>query len=600
MMHRNALPADAANRIDKGNIRSLKSLWKYMRPYRLAMLGAGLALIITSSAVLGLGGALKYLVDKGLSSGDPALLDNAFTMLLAVTIILACASYARFYLVSWVGERTIADMRRELYSHVIRLDIPYFETTRIGEILSRITTDTTLLQSVVGSTVSVALRNSLMAIGGIVLLLITSATLAEYVFFMLPLVVLPIILLGRKVRGLSRETQNRIADVSANAEETLSAIRTIQALSLEGEESQKFADAVNVALNTALSRVRTRSFLTALVILLVFGAVVSVLWIGGRDVMAGRITPGELSSFLFYSVVVAGSIGALSEVVGDLQRAAGAAERMIELLQEKPVITSPPDPLPLPQPVTGRIDFDNITFRYPSRPATASLDRFNLSIAPGETVALVGPSGAGKSTVLQLLLRFYDPTEGSVKLEGIDLRRLSLQELRRQMGMVPQDPVIFSVNAMDNIRCGNVSASDEEVKSAAEAAAAREFIEALPQGFNTFLGEKGVRLSGGQRQRIAIARAIVRNPRILLLDEATSALDSENETLVQKALEKLMRDRTTLVIAHRLSTVLKADRIIVMNEGRIEATGTHTELLTSSPLYKRHAELQFDLSKNAA
>ncbi len=579
----------------KGEVKNLLPLLSYLRPYRRQIAGAAVAIIFTSSAVLALGGGLRYLIDEGLSKGDMHLLDRAFVLLLGATLLLALASYARFYLVAWIGERTVADIRNDVYRRLVGMHIGFFETTRTGELLSRLTTDTTLLQAVLGGTVSIALRNLLLLMGGFLLLLVTSAQLTGYVLLMLPLVVVPIILLSRRVRTHARDAQSRVADVSAHAEESLGAIRTVQALALEPYDRQRFAQHVDAALEAALGRIRTRAALTAIVIALVFGAIVTVLWLGGKDVLAGRITAGELSAFVFYSVVVAGAVGAISEVWADLQRAAGAAERLAELMEVKAEIISPLPPLRAggEKVEGGRVRFDHVTFFYPTRSDRPVIDDFTLEVQEGQTVALVGPSGAGKTTIFQLLLRFYDPIRGTITLGDTDLRELPLVELRRQIGLVPQEPVIFSGTARENIRLGNMEAGDTEVVHAAAAASALEFLEKLPQGLDTPLGEKGVRLSGGQRQRIAIARAVIRNPRLLLLDEATSALDSENEFLIQQALEKLMRGRTTFVIAHRLSTIMRADRILLLNQGKIEAIGTHNELLAQSPLYARLAELQF-------
>lgn len=577
----------------KGNIKSLRRIRHFLKPYRMQIALALVALAFTSTAVLGMGSAIRYLVDEGLNKGNTHFLDKAFLVLLGVTALLAVATYARFYLFSWIGEKVVADVRNALFQHIVRMHVGFFETTRTGDLLSRITTDTTLLQNVVGSSVSIALRNMVLFSGGVVMLLITSPKLTGYVALIVPLVVIPIIMIGRQVRALSRDTQARVADINAHAEESISLIRSLQALSLEKKESTAFAGHVRASLTTAVERIRMRARLTALVISLVFGAIVTVLWIGGHDVLNGSLSGGALSSFIFYAVLVASSIGAISEVVAELQRAAGATERMMELLALTPVIAAPEDPISLPESVQGRIAFEHINFTYPARPDRPALTDFSLEIAPGETVALVGPSGAGKTTLFQLLLRFYDPDSGTVRVDGVPVYRLDPSALRNHIGVVPQDPVIFSASAFDNIHAGNLHASEEEVRAAAHYAACLEFIEKLPDGFHTHLGEKGVQLSGGQKQRLAIARAMVRNPKILLLDEATSALDAENEFLVQSAINRSLAGRTTLVIAHRLATVKKADRIIVMEEGRIEAIGTHQSLLGASPLYARLAALQF-------
>lgn len=577
----------------KPNIKSLWLLLQYLRPYRLQILAATVALVFTSSAVLGMGAALRYLVDEGLSKGNTELLDRGFFILLGVVGLLALASYTRYYLVSWIGERVVADIRNDVYRHLLTMHMGFFEKARTGDLLSRLTTDTTLLQALIGSSISVAMRNTLMFFGGIILLLVTSTQLTFYVALMLPFVVLPIILLGRRVRSLGRELQDKIGEVNTHAEETLSAIRTVQALALENYETRQFADRIDSAFGVSVSRISQRARLTAIVIALVFGAVVTVLWFGGRDVLAGHISAGDLSAFVFYSVVVAGAVGALSEVMADLQRAAGASERISELLSLEPEIYSAEAEKGTTVSLSGEVVFERVSFTYPARPEKSAISDFSLRIAAGSTVALVGPSGAGKSTIFQLLLRFYDPDSGSISVNGHDIRQMDLQALRAQIGLVPQDPVIFSGTARDNIRLGKLDATDDEILQAAETASALEFIQKLPQGLNTHLGEKGVQLSGGQKQRIAIARAVIQNPRILMLDEATSALDSENERHIQQALTRIMGGRTTFVIAHRLSTIVKADQIVLLNEGKIEMIGTHEELLSASPLYARLAELQF-------
>ena len=574
------------------NFRELRFLWRFVRPYPAPALGALLALSIAALTVLGFGFGLRKLVDEGFAAGNAELFDQAVLVLLAAVLVLAAASYSRFYLVSWIGERVVADLRRAIFNHVIQLSPAYYEVTRTGEILSRLTTDTTLLQVVVGTSVPIALRNFLMLIGGTVLLFITSAKLTGLVFLVTPLVLLPVLWYGRRVKRLSRASQDRIADVGSYVDETLTGIRTVQAFGHEGIDRQRFADHAERAFATAVERVKARAMLTALVIALVFSAVSSVLWVGGHDLFAGDITGGELSAFVFYAVVVAGSAGALSEVFGDLQRAAGASERLAELLETPPEIVAPPEPARLPEPPRGEVSFERVVFHYPSRANLSALDSVDLTVEPGEHLAIVGPSGAGKTTLFQLLLRFYDPQDGRVALDGVDLRLVDPASLRARIGLVPQEPVIFSADAWENIRYGRPEASDEEVIMAAQAAAARDFLQALPQGLDTFLGERGVRLSGGQRQRVAIARAILRDPAVLLLDEATSALDAESERLVQQALTRLMQERTTLVIAHRLATVRKADRIVVLDQGRVAAVGGHDELVRAGGLYARLAELQ--------
>jgi ATP-binding cassette subfamily B protein len=575
------------------DFRVLKRLVTYVRPYRGRVVLASLALIVSSSTVLMFGAGLRWLIDNGFVAGNAALLDRALAGLLLVIAALAASTFSRAYLVAWLGERVTADLRNAVFENVLRLSPAFFETTRIGEILSRLSADTSVVQTIVGSSTSMALRNALMLVGGTVMMAITSPKLTGLALAVVPIVVAPIVIFGRKVRGLSRASQDRLGDASADIEETLSAMRTVQAYNREAADTARVGSRIETAFDVAIRRSWTRSLLAAAVILLVFAAVGAVLWIGGHDAIAGRISAGDLSAFVFYAVVVAAAVGAISEFTADLQRAAGAAERLFELLDARPTIAPPAHPVALPNPARGTVSFERVTFYYPSRPDQPALADFDLQVAAGETLALVGPSGSGKTTLFNLLLRFYDPSSGTVRFDGVDLRRADPAAVRSRVGLVAQDPTIFAADVLDNIRYGRPGATEAEVRRAAEAAAAVEFIERLPQGYRTYLGERGVRLSGGQRQRLAIARALLRDPALLLLDEATSALDAESERLVQQALDRLMDGRTVLIIAHRLATVLKAKRIVVLDRGRRVAIGDHASLLREGGLYARLAALQF-------
>ena len=579
----------------RGELGQIRHLFRFLRPYRGVIAAAVVALCVSAAAVLALGQGLRILIDDGLSDEEIGRLHEALMYMAGMVALLAAGTFARFYLVSWLGERVVADIRRAVFGRLMGLSPAFFEINKVGELLSRITADTSLLQTVIASQASSALRNLLLFLGASAMLVVTSPTLTGYVVLLVPVVVIPIVVLGRRVRRFSRTAQDRVGDIAGHLEEALGGIRTVQAFGQEERSGARFGDHVEAAFRAALSRVRARALLTAIVILLVFCGVGLVLWIAGRTVLHGEMSGGEMTAFMFYAVVVAGSVGSLSEVYGDLQHAAGAAERLAELLAQKPALAPQPAVVqPLPEPQQGAVRLERATFRYPSRPGAAALDAFSLAIAPGETVALVGPSGAGKSTVFNLLLRFYDPDEGRVALDGVDVREAPLEAVRRSFALVPQDPVIFAASARENIRFGRPEAGDDEVRVAAEAAGAADFLDTLPEGYDTFLGEKGTRLSGGQKQRVALARAVLRNPAVLLLDEATSALDAESERAVQEALERLMAGRTTIVIAHRLATVQKADRIVVMDAGRVVAEGTHRSLLARGGLYARLAALQFE------
>ena len=582
---------DGKDRAPSKRVGALRGLAPFLRPYRTMTVLAGLALTLTAGVSLILPLAVRRVVDG--FNEDVALLDQYFGAALGIAALLAIGTAVRYYFVSRLGERVVADIRAAVFDRVLGLSPAFYEKLLTGEVLSRITTDTTLILSLIGSSVSVALRNLLMLLGGLVLLFLTSPKLTGLVLLIVPAVVVPIVVLGRRLRGLSRENQDVIAQSSHAAGEALGAVQTVQAFTHEALTRKGFADVTERAFDTATVRIRVRAWMTAIVIFLVFTGIVGVLWIGARDVRAGNMTPGELVQFVIYAVMVAGSVGALSEIWGEVQRAAGATERLVELLAAEDPVTDPARPKALPRPARGLIEFDDVTFRYPARPEVSALNGVSLTVRPGETVALVGPSGAGKTTILQLLMRFYDPQSGAVRLDGIDLRDLSRGDFRRALSLVPQDPVIFAASARENIRFGRPDASDAEVEDAARAAAAHDFITALPDGYDSYLGERGVMLSGGQRQRIAIARAILRDAPVLLLDEATSALDAESERAVQAAVERLAEGRTTLVVAHRLATVKRADRIVVFEAGRIAATGTHDELVAAGGLYARLARLQF-------
>ena len=575
----------------KAPIGSLRALWPFVRAHRGLFVAWLLALACSSTATLSLPVAFRRMIDQGFHSG--AGIDRAFLFLFGVALALALATAARFYFVSLLGERVVADLRRQLYAHLVGLDAGFHDRTRSGELVSRLGADAELLRSVVGSSMSVALRSTVTVFGSLVMLFATSPRLASYALVGIPLAVLPIVVGGRRLRKMTRASQDRVADANTLAAETLGAVRTVQSHAREPYERERFGAALAVAVETARRRIRAQALVTAIAIVLVFGAITLVLWLGAHDVVAGRMSAGTLGQFVLYALIGGGSVGALAEVWNELQRAAGGMGRIGELLDETPAITAPARPQPVPQPLRGAIAFDAVTFHYPQRPDLPALEHFDLRVRPGETVALVGPSGAGKSTVFSLLLRFHDPQAGTITIDDVDVRALDPGALREAIALVPQSPTIFAASAAENIRYGRLDADDVAVRAAAASAEAEGFLDALPAGFASELGERGSRLSGGQQQRIAIARALLKDAPVLLLDEATSALDAQSERAVQQALSNLMAGRTTLVIAHRLATVLKADRIVVMDRGRIVAEGTHEALMAQGGLYSELAKLQF-------
>jgi len=584
---------EASTDTRRSRFSALRLLLPYFRPYHVLMAGWLGFLLLSSLATLSLPVAVRLMIDHGFARADPSRLNASFAGLFAVAVVMALATAARYFCVALLGERVVADLRRRLYAHLLTLDQAFYERTRVGELISRLGADTELVQTVVSSSISVALRGIVTALGGAIMLVATSPRLAGYAALVIPLVILPIVVAGRRQQKLARANQDRVADAAAVANETLNAMYAVQAYAREPVETARYDSAISRALASARRRIAQRAGLTALVILLIFGAITLVLWSGAHSVVSGALDPGVLIQFVLYAVISAGSIGGLTEVWSEVSRAGGAMERIGGLMATQAEIRSPAQPVPLPRPVRGAIRFDHVEFRYPSRPDVSALHNFSLDIAPGESVALVGPSGAGKSTVFHLLLRFYDPQRGTIRVDGAELKAIALPELRGSIALVPQDTVIFGASARDNIRFGKIDADEGSVIAAAKAAEADDFLAAQPEGYDTYLGERGVRLSGGQQQRIAIARAVLKDAPILLLDEATSNLDAHSEAAVQQALERLMRGRTTLVIAHRLATVQKADRIIVMDAGRVVAQGSHAELMRQGGLYSELARLQF-------
>lgn len=585
---------DTATPPTSRNFRPLKQLLRFLWPHKWRLIGASTALIFTAMAQLSLGYGVRLLIDEGFSGTDDSGLKQAVAFMMIVGCAMAIGAMIRFYLVTWLGERVSADLRSAAFKNLVRLQPSYFESNEAGEIMSRLTTDTTLLQSLIGSSVSMAARNALSLVGALTMMIITNFKLSLIILFVVPLTIVPIMIFGRRVRKLSNESQQSIAEVGSRAGEVLQAIKVVQSYNREGMEQRSFDRSVEVAFQVAKRRIRQRTILTGVAISLLLSGLVGMMWSGGQDVIQGRMSGGELGAFVFYAVILGSAFATLSEVWGDLQRAAGAAERLLELMGER---STTKDTGTSPAPMRQAIRFDDIQFAYPSRPSSLALNDFKLSVAPGQSLALVGPSGAGKSTVFELLQRFHDPAAGAVYYGDVDIRAISLTEWRDKAALVPQSPVLFSGDIRHNIAYGNPEASDDQIEAAARAAHADEFISQLPEGYKSQLGSQGVRLSGGQRQRLALARAILNDPEILLLDEATSALDTESEYYVQQALTDVMRDRTTIIIAHRLSTIINADVIAVMEKGRIIATGTHTELLESCPLYARLASLQFDERK---
>jgi ATP-binding cassette subfamily B protein len=590
---------DVTDRPRAKSLRPLRALLPFLAPHRAILFAALAALLVAAAAMLAVPAALRQLIDHVLATGNKTVLNRYLFGFVGAAVAFGIFAALRFYLVTWMGERVVADLRQAVYRRVVRMDPMFFESTRTGEVLSRLTADTTLVQAIAGVNLSITLRSILSLVGGLAMLALTSARLTAAIIVLIPVVIVPMIIVGRRVRRLSRTAQDRIADTSSLVDETLNAIQTVQAFTLEDLQSHRYDAAVESSFRAAVRRTKVRAVLTAFGTMLVFIGITIVLWMGAREVIGGEMTWGQLSQFFLYAAYVGTAAASLTEMWGEVQRAAGAMERLAELLAARPTIAAPAQPAVLPEHITGHIAFEHVRFSYPSRPEARALDDYSLEVRPGETVAVVGPSGAGKSTTFQLLLRFYDPQNGRICIDGIDIRTWRPEELRSKIGFVPQDTVLFGTSARENIDYGRPGSSDEQIIAAARAAAADEFLNELPDGYNTFLGERGIRLSGGQRQRIAIARAILKDPPILLLDEATSSLDAESERLVQAALNVLMHRRTTLVIAHRLSTVLRADRIVVLHAGRIVAIGKHAELMRSNPLYAKLAALQFNAAEEA-